>query len=86
MKSAQVLHQPEARRYEIQVGDHSAVLEYVDDGKDRHFTHTFVPPELRGQGLAELLVKAGLSDARAAGLNIIPDCSYVAAYLRRTPQ
>lgn len=83
MSSAAVVHRPELQRYEIIVGTHAAVLEYADQGGDRHFTHTFVPPELRGQGLAEALVKTGLRDARAAGLTIVPDCSYVATYLRR---
>jgi len=83
MNTAQVVHKPTEQRYEILVGDKVAVLSYEDHGANRHFTHAFVPPELRGQGLAEHLVKAGLSEARAAGLTIIPDCSYVAAYLRR---
>jgi predicted GNAT family acetyltransferase len=50
------------------------------------FTHTFVPPELRGRGLAEKLVRAGLDWTRAQGFRAVPQCSYVDAYIRRHPE
>ena len=47
------------------------------------FTHTVVPPELRGRGIAEKLVRAALADARAAGRKVVPQCSYVAKFIER---
>jgi predicted GNAT family acetyltransferase len=47
------------------------------------FTHTVVPPELRGRGIAEALVRAALADARAAGRKVVPACSYVARFMER---
>ncbi|SKA26063.1 GNAT family N-acetyltransferase [Consotaella salsifontis] len=47
------------------------------------FDHTFVPQALRGRGLAGELVKAGVEWAKAEGLKVVPQCSYVAAEFRR---
>lgn len=48
-------------------------------------THTEVPPEFGGQGIAGYLVRAAVADARAQGFRITPLCSYVAAQFRRNP-
>ena len=53
------------------------------EGPIHRAVHTFVPPEARGQGIAELLVKALIADARKEGFRIAPDCAYVASYFRR---
>lgn len=50
------------------------------------FTHTFAAPEHRGKGVAAALTEAGLKYARENGYEIVPLCSYVAAYLERRPQ
>lgn len=50
------------------------------------FTHTVVPHELRGQGIAAALVLAGLQWARERGLKVVPQCSYVHTYLQRHPE
>lgn len=47
------------------------------------FTHTLVPPELRGRGVAEKLVRAALAEARARGCRVVPQCSYVARFIER---
>lgn len=51
-----------------------------------NFHHTGVHPGLRGQGIAALLVEAGLVWAEAQGLKVQPGCSYVATYLARYPK
>ena len=48
--------------------------------------HTYVPDALRGQGLAEELLDALLSDARAQGFTIVPLCPFVASQARRHPE
>ena len=47
--------------------------------------HTFVPPALRGAGIAAKLVEALVADARSEGFRIVPQCSYVAVAFRRHP-
>jgi hypothetical protein len=83
---AQVRHNPAQHRFEAIVDGRLAVAEYSLGGSQVFFTHTFVPPELRGRGLAEKLVRAGLDWARAEGRRVVPQCSYVAAFLQRHPE
>jgi len=78
-----VTHRPESSRYEAIVDGHRSVCEYAFEGTRMIFTHTFVPPELRGRGVAELLVRAALADARTAGRRVVPACSYVAKFIER---
>jgi len=78
-------HQPKRQRFVVQSGDDEAVLEYrllQNDGID--FTRTFVPEALRGQGVAEKLVRTGLGWAREQGYEIQAGCWYVARFLKRS--
>lgn len=77
-----VEHQQEKSRFVIQQQGHECLLEYQLTATAIDFHHTFVPPELRGQGLAEKLVRTGLAWARAENLNINASCSYVQKFLR----
>lgn len=82
-----VHHNTAACRYEIEIDGHLAVAEYVVESSGRVvFTHTFVPPELRGRGLAEKLVRRALDDAREQGHRVVPACSYVATFIERHEQ
>ncbi len=78
-----VTHNAAAHRYEAVVDGHLSICEYELDGDGMVFTHTVVPPELRGQGLAETLVRVALTEARAAGRKVVPACSYVAKFIER---
>lgn len=70
----------------VEGASREAELTWVERGDIRHATHTYVPDEARGKGIAEQLVKAMLADAREEGFRIAPDCSYVATYFRRHPE
>ena len=77
-------HQPDQQRFILQANGDEAVLEYrllPDDGID--FTYTFVPEVLRGQGIAEKLVRTGLAWAREQGYEIQAGCWYVKRFLKR---
>ena len=63
--------------------DTGAKLSWSERGGVRHATHTFVPQDQRGKGIAEKLVKAMVADAREEGFRIAPDCSYVERYFDR---
>lgn len=75
-----------AQRFEARVGDLVAVAEYRIEGDRMIFTHTEVPPQFRGQGVAEKLVLAGFEAAKKEGRMIVPECSYVARLLERHPE
>lgn len=76
-------HDAANRRFIISIDGHLAHADYtLEDGRIV-FTHTFVPPELRGSGLAEHLVRTALAHARLHKLRVVPACSYVAAFIER---
>lgn len=81
-----VTHDRTTRRLEAQVDGVSCVLDYrLDDGV-MTITHTGVPPEVGGRGIASALVQAALGAAREAGWRVVPACSYAAAWMRRHPE
>jgi predicted GNAT family acetyltransferase len=82
----QVQHNRAASRFEVVIDGKESVAEYVVQGGDAIFTHTFVPPEMRGRGLAEKLVRAALDWAKSEKLRIVPQCSYVEVFVRRHPE
>jgi predicted GNAT family acetyltransferase len=45
-----------------------------------------VPEQLSGRGLAKELVKHALDDARRRNLTVVPQCSFVASFIKRNPE
>jgi len=78
-------HEPDRQRFTLPTTPVS-VLDYELGVGRVVFTHTGVPPEYRGQGLAAQLVEAGLQWAREQGLKVVPACSYTAHFLQRHPE
>lgn len=78
-----VLHNAAENRFETTVDGFLAVAEYRLEGTNVVFTHTFVPGELRGRGIAENLVRSGLAWARAEKRSVVPACSYVDVFIQR---
>lgn len=72
-----------ASRYECTVDGHLSVADYELADGVMTITHTVVPPELRGRGIAEKLVRAALAEARASQRKVVPACSYVAVFIQR---
>ena len=79
-------HHPERRRFTTRVDGHEAVLHYTREGDVLAITHTLVPAEIGGRGIAGALVQAALDHARAAGLRVDPVCSYAAGWMDRHPE
>jgi predicted GNAT family acetyltransferase len=81
-----VIHNTALSRYEMATDHGLAVAVYHQRGDRRIFTHTEVPMQDEGKGLASRLVKEALDDTRRQGLKIQPACSFVEAYVRRHPE
>jgi predicted GNAT family acetyltransferase len=47
--------------------------------------HTFVSEELRGQNIAQQLIKTVIDFAREENLKIIPECSYAEKQFSKNP-
>lgn len=82
-----VRHLPAQHRFAADVGaGDDAVLAYEElPGGTLDLQHTVVPPEARGAGAGNALVRAAVDYARAHGVRLVPTCPFVAAWLRRHP-
>jgi len=83
----EVRDNPEASRYEAIVGGRLAgYAVYRPLPGALAFTHTDVFPEWEGRGIGGRLARAGLDDARARGLQVVPRCPFIGAWIRRHPE
>ncbi len=81
-----IRHEVSTSRFETGSGEATSLIEYVRAGGRVTFVHTFVPPTLRGQGIAEQLVRFALAWARSEKLKVVPQCSYMAKFIERHPE
>src|SRR3954471_11685850 len=78
---------PDAGRFELFVDDRLAgVCDYRVDGDRVLFPHTEVDASLNGQGLGSTLARVALDTVKAEGKRIVPQCSFIALYVRRHPE
>lgn len=82
----QVLHNPQASRFEAHVDGLLCVADYSLRGNTITFTHTEVPPSLQGRGIARAIVRAALEWCANEKLRVVPACSYVRRYIQRHPE
>lgn len=77
----------EKLRYELWLDELPAgFLAYRPEPGALVLTHTEVDPALRGRGLGSRLLTDAFSDIRSRGLELVPQCAFVSAYLRRHPE
>lgn len=81
-----VVDRPELGRYEVVIGDQVAVLEYRRQDGQVMLVHTEVPESLRGQGLANLLARRAMEDARRTATRVVVRCPFLTTWLRRHPE
>lgn len=77
---------PGLNRFELDVDGETAVAYYRIDNGVMVFTSTQTPPRLRGKGVASELIRNALESARARGLKVKGDCSFVADYVATHPE
>lgn len=81
-----VTHNESENRFETLVDGQLAICEYRLEGDRMIFTHTFVPSQLRGRGVAQKLVEVALKHAMENKRRVVPACSYVEAFIARRPE
>ena len=81
-----VQHEPEQSRYSATVDGQVAVAAYQRQGDVIVFTHTEVPSEIEGRGVATALARRALDDAREAGAHVIPRCAFFVHYMDEHPE
>ncbi|HET9061190.1 MAG TPA: GNAT family N-acetyltransferase [Acidimicrobiales bacterium] len=67
----------------LRAGELTAELVYQRDGDQLVMVHTWVPVELRNQGIAGRLVEAAASYCRQEGLIAVGACSFARVWLAR---
>lgn len=81
-----IVHNQLHHRFEATLDGHLARAEYRVAAGVMRMTHTEVPPEFEGRGIAGALVRTALDYAREHGLRVAPQCPYVVRYMRRHPE
>lgn len=81
-----VQHDETNKRFFTEVDGKEASVEYQEGPGRWDFLHTYVPPEARGQGVADELVRHALDEALQRGHQFVPSCPFVRAFVERHPQ
>ena len=84
---AAVVEQPAAHRFIIPIRDDAvSAAYYAVDRQGRYvLTHTEVPSEFMGQGIATSLARGVFETARARGLKLVLACPFMAAWFAKHP-
>ncbi|MGP5251993.1 GNAT family N-acetyltransferase [Brachybacterium alimentarium] len=78
---------PAAGRYEaVRRGTVVGTLIYERTRRRIELIHTVTDPAHRGEGVASVLVRTTLAEARAAGQQILVICPFIESWLRRHPE
>jgi uncharacterized protein len=79
-----ILNNTAEQRYELcQNGMLAGYAEYKLQPGAITLTHTEVLKEFEGQGVASKLATAVLDDARKRALKVVPECPFMAGYIRK---
>lgn len=74
------------QRFELNVNDSLAFIEYKEKPGKIALIHTEVEPALEGKGAATAVIEKTLDYIEKNNLKLIPICPLVVAYLKRHPE
>ncbi len=78
-----VVHDDVVSRFEVVELEDIAYLEYEEIDGIMDITHIFLPPSMRGKGIAILLVKEAIQYAVEMHLLIKPTCPFAKAFFEK---
>lgn len=73
-------------RFELVVDGVTAHIDYARKPDPIVLIHTIVPDEIGGKGVGSRLIKGALDMIRAEGIKLVPQCPFVAAYIKKHPE
>ncbi len=82
----QINHDKQAKRFETTIEGQTGYLSYQDKGDTLVYDHTIVPQALGGHGVGSALAKHALNYAREQNKKVVPQCSFVDAYINKHPE
>ncbi|QSZ42854.1 N-acetyltransferase [Sulfurimonas aquatica] len=82
-----LVHNEAESKYEYHIDKYIAYITY-DEDKDgnMHLTHTIVPDELAGKGLAKILLEDVLAELKKNNKKAVAQCSYIVKYQEKHPE
>ena len=81
-----ITHDAQTQRFETSVNGQIGYLNYQERGDTLVYDHTIVPPALGGLGVGSALVKHALDYAQNHDKKVVPQCSFVSAYINKHPE
>ena len=78
-----IFHNAALGRFETTVEGNLCVIDYRREGSIVYLTHVGVPRPVGNRGIAAALTQAAFDWARAEGVQIVPVCPYVVAWIKR---
>lgn len=80
-----ITHNQAAQRFETTIDGQTGYISYQDHNNTLTYDHTIVPQSLGGRGVGTALVKRALDFAHEQNKKVIPQCSFVSAYIKKHP-
>lgn len=81
-----IVDNKDRKRFELKVNGQLAIMEYIDAKDSFYLTHTEVPKELEGKGIASAMVRQVLEIVKEKQKPLAPLCPFVAMYIKRHPE
>ena len=82
-----LIHNEAESKYEYHIGEYIAYITYdEDENTNMHLTHTIVPEELAGKGLARTLLEDVLEELKKNNKKAVAQCSYIVKYQEKHPE
>lgn len=85
MTDIEIRDNQDAQRFEAEVDGQLAMVRYTVDDDRIRLTHSNVPQSLEGRGIGSKLARHALESARERGLQVWPECQFIASYIKRHP-
>jgi predicted GNAT family acetyltransferase len=73
-------------RFEVNIEGKTACIEYKRKADKIYLTHTEVPSEFEGKGIASSMLKQVLHQIREEGIKMKSTCPFVSGYIERHPE
>jgi uncharacterized protein len=84
--SYKLINDEAKKQYEFHIDGDLARIEYIKAQGQIFLTHTEVPEKFEGKGVGSALIKQVLEDIQQKGLQLVPLCPFVSAYINRHPE
>ncbi|MDX1640552.1 MAG: GNAT family N-acetyltransferase [Balneolaceae bacterium] len=84
--SIEFVDNEDKKRFELHIDNITAFVDYIINKKGEiYLTHTEVPKEAEGRGLAKELLENVFEEIEKRELKLVPICPFVKVYLHRNP-